>query len=251
MIYYRILGRGTSLEKESFRILKELNSLNLRIGPLEKAIKDELSRIKKIEVTRSKRSQEKEQQIDHLANLKIELENTEHRIDKLSKGLKKMKLDEGQLFTENEISAYRKQLAVMQEELSQHEDRGLELLEQIEDTQIEINDANNFLEGSLESICEIEDDIKKENEETYKEIQIIRQRVEILLKQLPEKVTIKFNKLLGTKKYPLSEISLNNSCQICGYLIPKALITSLETTMKFHTCPGCERILIPQGSKYL
>ncbi len=241
------------MNKESFRILKEINSLTVKTADAEKLVAKELTRIAKIEDQRAQREALKQEAQEKLQESKHELQQIESRIELLSKKLESDKANTNNVFTQEEVSALEQQIESSQIELNQLEEQGLELIELIEGLEQDILDTDSFLAGTLDTIAEIEDDINQENADTYQAIKNNRARIDLLKEQLPEKVISKLEELLA-KNFthgPLVEISAQNSCLSCGYLIPIALINSVENKLNFHTCPGCGRILIPQSTKYM
>ena len=240
------------MDKNNFRILKEYTSLKNSIPELEKIIAEELARIDKIEVQRERRSTELTSIKSKLEDLSQELAKTEKEIFHYSEIAKKAKASISLVFTEDEINGLTKQYEHASGETDRFEEQGLELIDQISEAEEFIQNAQTFIKGSQETIKEIEAEINASNEDVFSEIKIKKRRIEILLEQLPEKVVNKLSYLnnKGPKFIPVSEITEKNTCQSCGNLVPMAILTSIETHQRFHTCQACERILIPQSTKY-
>lgn len=241
------------MNKEIFRILKEFQSLHLKKDELSKSIQNELQRIEKIEDQRTKRDKILQNDLVHLKQLKPEMTKIENQINETSNKLKNSRTKINQIASQHELEAINTQIDSYENELSQLEEKGLEILEQTEILEESITNAENFLKGTLETIKEIEGEIKEENEPLYHELNTLKNRIEILKPQIPEKVLNRIVELQskGPKYSPIAEITPQNTCKACGYLPPKALVDSVEVKLKLHSCPGCNRIFIPESSKYL
>lgn len=241
------------MNKENYRILKEINSLSNSVLSLEKIIQNELSRISKIEEMRDKRSTLKENMNLTLKELRQKFSKIEERIAYFDNLINKGKAQLNQVFSENEISALTSQIKNAQIEMDDFEVQGLEIIEEMDECSEEIKNCSTFLEGSLETIREIEAEINESNRDVYQEIKTKKNRKEILFEQLPAGVSKKLIYLIdkGLSLAPLSQITDHNCCEMCGYLVPMAILSAVEKQSKFMCCPSCERILIPQSSKFM
>ncbi len=241
------------MNKEIFRILKEFQSLHLKRDELSKSIKNELQRIEKIEEQRTKRDKILQDDLIQLKELKSKMSKIENQINDTTNRLENSKKKMNQIVSQQELEAITSQIKSYENELSELEEHGLEVLDRTEILDESISNAQNFLIGSLETIEEIEKEIKEQNEPLYNELNILKERIEILKSQIPEKVLIRILELQsnGPKYSPITEISPQNTCKACGYLPPKALVDSVEIKLKLHSCPSCSRIFIPESSKYL
>jgi predicted nucleic acid-binding Zn-ribbon protein len=241
------------LNKENYRILKEINSLNNSVLSLEKTIESELNRISKIEAMRVKRFELQEKSSLNLKEQRQKLSKVEERIAYFDNLINKGKEQLNQLFSESEVAALNNQVENAKSEMDDFEMQGLEIIEKIDELNQEIKDCTTFLEGSLESIAEIETEINESNKDVYQEIKNKKIRKESCFEQLPPGVVKKLKYLLdkGLSVAPLSQITDHNCCEMCGYLVPMAILAAVEKQSKFMCCPSCERILIPQSSKLM
>lgn len=240
------------MDKNDFRILKELNSLKQRLPRLQSQIQEELKRIHKIELQRKQKSSQRDSDQQQLRKLHLALDEHESYMNTHTSQLEKAQKDIESIFSEAQIKALTTQINTAKSKLSEHESSALEAIDKIDDLEQKVLDATSFLKGSLDAIKEIEEDIKCKNAPLYKEINTLKSRIENLKNQLPEKVLQKLTYLEKKNENfnSISQITLQNTCHHCGYLMPVALVNSVENKFKFHTCPSCERILIPEGSKY-
>lgn len=235
------------MDKNYYRILKELNSLKQAIPSLEKIIAGELSRIDKIEKLREIQKSNLLNWENRLMTMTQELQEVENNISKMSASLTKAQTDCKGLISEHEINSLDKQMKLLTEKIDEAEMNGLSIIEQCQELEQNIKDAKSFLKGSLETIHEIEAEINSANADIYNEINIKKMRIKNLFEELPTNVVNKLHYLenKGPRFIPLSQLTEQNTCQMCGYLTPMAIVSSIEKYQRFHTCSACERILIP------
>jgi predicted nucleic acid-binding Zn-ribbon protein len=241
------------LQKEDFKILKELNSLNQAISKLQITIQDELSRIDKIQHQRDKRQIELDLTHDKLkANIRS-IQESEAQISHFSKLHSSALQKSNTLVTEHEISSLQTQIDNAKVQIDHFENKGLELLDVISNDEEIIKNAKTFLAGSLESINEIESEINQSNHKILDDIKTKKSRISLLTSSLPTAIITKFEYLTskGSPLGPLTQITDSNNCEACGYLLHKSLVSAIEIKNAFHTCSGCERIIIPQNVKFL
>ena len=240
------------MNKEAFKILKEINSLNLNLIKFKKTIQAELQRIDRIDNSREERTTEQ-------ANLQVQLKTCKKNlldVDKKSEYFDDIiKASKGKIpttFDERELNALNSQISNAENEVDQLQDQGLTLLDEVDTLENKIADATSFLAGSLETKLEIEKEINLENDDILKEMTIINERLDILHTQIPTKASERILKLIKDKPKvsPLAHISPTRNCDICGYLIPQVTERAVEVDLKLSSCPGCTRILIPQSTKF-
>lgn len=241
------------MNKESFRILKEINSLNQKIQSESKLIQAELGRIEKIEKMREQRKIEQDKYKSEHQECFSEMTRIENESERVSQLLDKNRSQLNQVFSENEIKTLQTQIEFNETGLDKLQTEGIQKLEELESLETMIKEADQFLNGSTETILEIESEIKQTNAEAFNIIRTSEERLKLLFEQLPEIVVKKINSLLdkGPHFNPISEITEKNDCYICHFALHKSLVDAVERQFKFHTCTSCGRILIPQSSKYL
>lgn len=241
------------MNKEDFRILKELNSLEQKKKTISELLANELQRIDKIQQMRSKRDLELSQLKTALEDLKKQMTIQENELSLTDQKLEQSNSKENQIKTLTEEKALKTQIQSLNSRKEELENKLFESLEKIESIELKIQQATSFLSGSLETISELENDIVQENQESYQDLKNIEKRIPQLRDELHPKVVEKLLRLQAKSPnfVPLSQLTDRNTCELCGYLIPKALVDAIETKMRFSGCPGCERIIIPQSVKYL
>ncbi len=239
------------MNKEDYRILKELTSLREKRILIQKDLTNELSRIDKIQQQRFQREKDKQHNLHEVEISEHQMTQIELQIRELDQKISKTNADLKSTFDAQEQVKLQHQLDTYLLKRETLEIDGLDILDRISGLSDEIENCNQFLKGSLETIAEIEQDIQIENADLYKDFKNIELRIPNLEEQLPEKLVEKYYTIAKKYTNPLAEITPHNSCTLCRYLIPIAYVNKVEKEMKFTTCPGCGRILIPQSSKYL
>ena len=234
-------------------MLKEFTSLNSKLTEAKKSIAAELERIDKIQTQREERKAQQDQHTIQLDEKRKSEKLLENHLEKTQGQLALYQEQLNQITTVKEEGSLKNQIESAKKNITETEEKLLETIEITESLESEIQAANSFLEGSLETMKEIEAEINKENEEVYQQIKVTNERINYILQELPEPVVKRLEKLkLEQKKYdPLSELSDKNHCVKCGFPLPMALIGPLEKDLKLTSCRGCKRILLPQNIKFL
>lgn len=239
------------MNKETFRMLKEITSLDTKLAELEFIIQDELKRITKIQKMRDERQNDLCDYQDLLKdNSKRSLE-IDHELSALQEVLKSTQVHLACAINSSEISIHEVKISNTIQRIEELESEAFEKLEQSEQVQSEIEDCKTFMLGSLKSIKLIEDEIEVSNAEVYKEIKSINSRLKLVFEQIPPKALNLFNSIRDKKlKFgPLTRID-NKSCFICRFSVTPIDIQGVERDFKFKSCKGCSRIFIPESSLY-
>jgi len=239
------------LNKDSFRILKEISSLYAENQILQQKIDQEKSRLTKIE---NLHEDKKENILDinsTLKELNIEIAQTENSIAEFQKKLDQAMSNKNNVFTENEIKAFETQIDSYQEKLDELENLGLEQLERQEQLNSELNDAEAFMHGSTETLKEIKLDVDEITYPLQEKINGHSLRIEQHFKEVPLDLKTKFSALMDKNlKYgPVAQIE-NNCCSVCGMEMPRLEIEKVEKHMQFKFCSTCGRLFIPISSLY-
>jgi len=239
------------LNKETFRILKEINSLYLENTRLTEIIASESSRTTKIEDLRS----EKEQLIVTLDRRvkeeSLKLSHTEDEIAQNQQKLNQAMSNKNNVFTEHEISSFEKQIATYKEKLDELENSGLEIMTLCEELSCELDEAKNFLKGSIETLNNIRLEVTENNKPYQEKINVNTKRMQHLFSELPELLKQKFTQLLerNLKYGPVAQIDKNH-CSVCKMELAKSEIEAIEKHLQIKFCPSCSRVFIPISSLY-
>jgi predicted nucleic acid-binding Zn-ribbon protein len=239
------------MSMESFKILKEINSLSIRRNELLDLTAGEQKRIVFIENNRAQREETLLSLESQLKQYKTDLTQVENQINLLSLKIEKDKKNLTSLIDESSIESLSKQIDEMRNKLDNNEEQGLELLEKIEGTVQEIKDCHDFLEGSLESLNEIKEEVDESVSQYQKEVDSINKRDKLLMEELPPNFKSKIELILK-KNIQLSSFSRikGECCEFCRFKLSKVDIIAIEDKLTLKSCQGCSRIFIPIQSGY-
>lgn len=239
------------MQKEYFKILKEISSLISKKQELEKHINDELKRILFIKDQRQKRSSLLEEKINEKALISKEEVKIENELSSLQKSLDQAKGNINSIVDVNQEKALLSQISNLEEKINVLEEKGFLLLESLDLCNEDIKNAQNFLDGSLISLNEIEQEVNKINLENNHQIEITQSRIEALKEELPPKFNDAIDSALKKKIANSIFTRINQSkCDICKLGLSKVEEDSVEKKMELLTCSGCKRIFIPENSLY-
>ncbi len=224
---------------EWFSRLKEYDSLSRgRLGHLT-AIKEQEERLFVLEKRKS-------ESLSHLTNLKsdyIRLQQELHEIEERMKLLSQQKerwIDQG---------GDDKKRISMEAEISLLEDKGMNLLQDLENNEIERKDTQTFLDGLRNTVEEIGSEVAGEVARYRHEVTQLDLRLASLMEILPSEFrdllmkTLKKNLAFG----PFTRIE-NGTCFFCRFKISKMDESEIDMQKKLKTCPQCSRIFIPYGT---
>jgi predicted nucleic acid-binding Zn-ribbon protein len=236
---------------ESFKILKEINSLSMRKNVLLDLVEAEQKRITFIENNRREREASLVSFQDTLKEQKADLTSTENQINLLSQKIEKDNTNLVSLVDGASISSLQKQIDEMKIKLDQNEEKGLELLDLIESSEVNISDCNEFLKGSLESLNEIKVEVDEKVSELQSEIDSITKRDALLMEELPPNFNNKISLILK-KNIQISSFTRikGGSCEFCRFNLSKSDVIAIEDKLALKSCQGCSRIFIPIQSGY-
>ena len=239
------------MNKEDFRILKEICGLEDKLTHKEVEINSEKRRITKIEEMRSNRQEES-------SKLESELQRLEKRSEEIDQNLSNIHTQITQSLNAIDNAISEKQLESAQSQLNQQklkveelESSAFETLENIEEIIEKMNDAKTFLEGSLKTIEEITNEVDRNIHPINEEISILKERILNLKGQLPTDVISKLEKLIdkNLKHGPLTKIE-NGACYICRFDINTIDRDKVEKALQLKSCSSCSRIFIPNSTLY-
>jgi len=239
------------MSAESFKILKEINSLSMRRNELLEIELKEKKRIVFIQNNRNDREELLAELEDKLKANKSELTQTENQINTLSQKIEKDSTNLESLVDETSINSLHKQINEMKEKLDSNEELGLELLDSIEETEKEIIECKDFLKGSLETLTEIKSEVEQTIAHNQKEIDSLIKRESLLKEELPIKFKSKIELILK-KNIQISSFTRikSESCEFCRFNLSKMDIISIEDNLNIKSCQGCSRIFLPIQSAY-
>ena len=239
------------MELESFKILKELVSLDEKAKQLKANIEQEYKRIDRVEERKSQAQSALQSQEENLKLLIKKEKELSDQTETLAERILKLKnnLEDPQYYSQQ--NALENQYAILIAQKEELESSSFELLEKIEECENLIDEKKGFISGVGETIDEIKVEVEEEVAPLRQEIEILKSRIENLKQQIPKEIHSRFMTILAKNlRYgPLAEIK-GNSCSVCGFMITPKNIEDVETHHKVLSCQGCQRIFIPAQAKY-
>lgn len=239
------------MNKEDYRVMKEINSLYLENLELEKKILSENSRIDKLNILRSEAQQQISSYTETLKTEKANFQTSENDIAKLQQSLDNNRGHLACAIIEQEIKSLESQITTSESKLDEAENSGLELMESIETLEESIESREGFLVGSLETLGELSGEVLEITKPFINKAEQNTNRLCLLEKSLPTVTLDKYLKLLSKKlKYgPLASIDVNQ-CSICKYGLAVTDIELIEKKLALRSCAGCSRIFVPRSTLY-
>lgn len=239
------------MNKEDFRILKEICGLHSKVESLRQKVNSERTRITKIEDLRLSARESLTEANSQLSEKSQELAQNEIRIEQLQKKIIQSQDALDKAVNEKAALSSQKQLEVFNENLAQEEEMAFKIMEEIESLETLKNDKNTFLAGSEKSLKDIQEEVGNNNAPTIKEIDITKERINLLNQDLDQATLLRLEKLLAKnlKHGPLTKIE-NSACYICGYSVNATDRDQIEKNLLLKTCGSCSRIFIPNTSLY-
>jgi len=239
------------MSKESFKILIEINSLTINKEEFQLKIDAQLGRIQTVNSNREARINQKLSDKNLLKKTNSTLNLAENEISHLQLKLIKDKENLTLISTEQTLKNMEKQIADLEEKISNLEESGLEEIEKIEVLEEKISLADEFLEGSLESLNEIKAEVKVTNTENQASIDKLIKRIELLVQELPDDFSHRYFKTFESKiKGSVFARIKNEACEYCRSGLSKMEVQKIEDQLNLKTCQSCGRIFIPQAAFY-
>lgn len=235
------------MSSEAFKIAKEINSLTLQKTQILETILEEEKRVEFIKSNRADRSEELDVNENKLKELKFKIQKTENEISNFQRQLEKDKIALNSVTSNQQLESLKKAIAHSHESLDGLENKGLELIEEQENVELEIQEAQLFLKGSLESLNEIKQEVQSFKAEKEKEIILLENRIKLLLDELPPLFQERILSVIA-KNIPKSSFTRikDGHCEFCRFSLSKIDISNIEDKLALKTCGQCNRIFMPQ-----
>jgi predicted nucleic acid-binding Zn-ribbon protein len=177
----------------------------------------------------------------------FKLKELELNIHSLENNIAKLKSQINMVKNEKELTSITHEIEHSQKKLADLENQYFELTEQSENLLQNIQDNQNFINGSKATLAEIEKDVTTIIEENQKEISNYQKRIEALLeieKPGNRKIYLETAKKFQTTS-PCSFIAHKN-CSACRINIDSVTVANVEHARSLEFCPSCGRILLPK-----
>lgn len=239
------------MNKEDFRILKEISGLHGKVLSLTEKIELENSRISKIENLRLEANEALNEANNQLKLKNQELAQNENNIELLNKKITQSQDALDKAVNEKAATSSQKQLDVFKENLATVEEVAFGIMEEVDLLEQTISDKKSFLAGSEKSLEEIKKEVETNNTPTLKEVEITKERISLLNQGMEPATVSRLEKLLvkNLKHGPLTKIE-ESACYICGYTVNATDRDQIEKKLMLKSCGSCSRIFIPNTTLY-
>ncbi|MDK2896541.1 MAG: uncharacterized protein PWP04_661 [Candidatus Atribacteria bacterium] len=230
-----------------FQELKTIQKLDKEINYLQQQITKKEAEInslqKKEEVILQKMSQLKkklETEKINLANLELELKESEGKLSKA-----KNKLYSGDLSSPKELSQWEKSLDQMEKGQKLIEDKVLEQMETVEKMEKERPEKKQQLEQQQ---VEIKTKVEKLKKETKKQKTQLEKNVNFrndLMKNIPADLKSLYQDLKQRLSDPVTFL-IDETCEGCHLQVPTIVVKKVRRKEEIVQCPNCGRFLLPE-----
>jgi predicted nucleic acid-binding Zn-ribbon protein len=231
---------------EHYKQLVEIQGLYNNIGKHEENISQQNNRISFVSDQRAKRKNElnelKESNTEILkaiTELEKDLFQKEKELEKANGHILQVSSESQQQAIQKEIDYLSPLVDSLQESILEEMDKSSELDEKI-------SQAKQFLEGSAESLADLQEEVSFEIKKEEKEIENYQERIQLLLEALELNIRNTFSATLKSSKNNVAISFLRGrECSICRTEAPSTQVSDIENGRSIEICSGCSRILIP------
>ncbi len=239
------------MSRESFKILKEINSLASKITELELICEKENKRLLFIQNSREQKSNELLEYKESLSQTNKSLHLIENEIASLSLKIDSDQANLNSIIAAQALSSMEKQIEENSSKLSEFEEEGLNKLEVIESLDQNISDCEEFLKGSQETLDEITKEVSEITSMQKSEILKTQNRINLLKEELPNNFKSKLELILNQKLKGSSFTRIkSDACEYCRFTLSKVEVSKIEDQLALQTCKSCSRIFIPISASY-
>ncbi|MEA9355064.1 hypothetical protein SHI21_02575 [Bacteriovorax sp. PP10] len=233
---------------DSFRHLIEIEALkkenqqnSLRISSENKRISDLEERRKKTLVLNENLTLEEKS---------LKLTESQNQIEDLQLRLSKLTSQLSLAVTEKEQIAFENQIKIVKDEIERLEMLYFENLEKSEEFLALIQENNEFMKGSVNTLEEIKKEVKENIAKEEVIIENRKKRIDSLTDLChPSLKTLYLD--LEKRFAPKAAVSflIDRKCTACHMQVDSVLAHSLDEGRSLETCPSCSRLLIPDTAR--
>ena len=241
------------MNKENFRVLKEINSLLIKCQKLNEDIASEYTRVSKIDRQIDLKKEELAELETKYALIREKLSLKEAELHTAEKQNDSATTNLNRAITEKEMKAAQDQLDSSQKSIDLLNEDILTSMEVEEEYLSKIEEIKTFLNGIIEGKTEIESDIETNTTPLKKELDSFKNRLDNLFQQIPAPHGESFKRLVDKNlpKGPITRLNQKNYCELCGTQISGLKEKAVEEKLEYTTCNGCGRVIIPESTQYL
>ena len=224
---------------EWFMKLKEVDSLTKMRNTHQKDLSEQQNRL----ATLHKRKEDEVQKLSELLKAHHSLQQEMFEMEQ------KLKTASSQKQRLIDIGSADEKVDSFTREISNLEEKGFELLEQVEANETEAKDVKSFLAGLEKTIDEICEEALGEIERLQQEIKNTDLRIDSLMEELPQSFKNTLIKTTAKKLAhgPFTRVD-GGSCFFCRHKISRTDESEIDMQQILKTCTQCDRIFLPYGT---
>lgn len=232
-------------------MLKEINSLLRLIDEQKELIKNESSRLSKIESLRQTRNEELDEVNSKISVLEVRTKDIEKELEALIKNKEQFERAVNEAKTQAALESSEKQFEFTLLNMNTLEEEQFGILEELEELSSLQKDAQEFLSGSLETLNEITSEVNELNAPRLSEISSLNNRISLIKEELPPLFQTKLESLLK-KNLPLSPFTriISHRCEYCKFQLSRVDEEAVEKTFALKNCSSCSRLFLPLDAAY-
>lgn len=226
--------------------IREIESLDRHIKGHLDNMEEQQKRISFIEGQREAKQEELRDLKEKAKAKQTELTNQENTLSKVDSQLEKTMHNLSAVTTDQQLKSLENEKQKFEQQKNELEASVFKIMEDIESNQLEQKELSEFIEGSAETLHELQDEINASNQKDQKEIDQYQQRIDVILNDLAEPLLTKYKK--AREKYRFKEPATylkTDNCPKCGIAVSPSKKNDILYFKSIESCSGCGRILIP------
>lgn len=231
---------------EHFALLVEIQGLDKKIAQHLKTISTQEDRLTSLKKQRELKEKNLVQLEAEFQTLKLEQSKKEKELFERDQLIERSELRMKTATNEVQCKAIENELALFRPQKEKLEMEVYALMEKIENLQSEIAEHQQFLNGSLKTLNEIQVEVDKVQSVEKEQIKNLDERIELSLQDAPPSVRTLWKDL--SKRFPHQPALCfieNGACSECRCSIGRNFEALIEKGGAVEFCPHCKRLLTP------
>jgi predicted nucleic acid-binding Zn-ribbon protein len=236
---------------EIFRIFKEIESLLKRIKQIQAEIDQENTRITHL----AAKIQENQDELSELMSENQTLEQLGVSLaaqeSQLSQKLAKYENDLKMASDQNTANKLTEQVNLYKHELNDTQERAFTALSRQEEIAQLSLDLNTFISGASETLLEIKQEVQEFTLKSQKEMQNLKQRIELHHSEFSSDATTVWEKLKKRGHIERADFLARidgANCDRCHCSLIRTDIDDVEVHKRIKYCNTCYRLLLPHSA---
>jgi predicted nucleic acid-binding Zn-ribbon protein len=231
---------------QDYSTLREVQSVDIYVKTHMDKIKSERQRTEQICRMRQNRTEKVQESKGLLNEINLDISTIEKDLFSTETNLAQARANLASAASESQMKSLEKQIDEGQKKVDALEDQILSKLTETEAIETSIEEDKKFLEGSLETLREIESEVEKIVQEEEKQIDHYNTRIDNLLKDIPPALSNAFTQARNKHRFnnPITKIK-GNACMMCRFILDSQTSSQVELFRSIEFCGQCERLVAP------